>query len=370
MADRIVVCVGTKRGLFLLQSDRRRERWSQRGPFLKGWPIFHATVDVRGTPRLYAAGASDTFATTVFAGDVAARKLTGAKKPPVPPKLPPKPLAFAKKYSIPVAPRVWHVEPARAAERNVLYAGTAPAGLFRSEDAGRTWEEVTSLTRHPTRKHWMPGAGGMCLHSIQCDPADSRRMYVGISAAGVFRTDDGGKSWTPINRGVAMFDGAAKNSGVGTCVHKVLLHPAAPGRLYQQNHVGTYRTDDYGNTWRAIHKGLPCDFGFGLALDSRDADACLTVPLVPEGGMYRATEGALRVWRWNGRGWRAHDDGLPGQAYVSVLREGMSSDPFDPTGVYFGTGTGQVFASRDGGRRWKAIASYLPPVYSVSAAAV
>jgi hypothetical protein len=216
MADRVVVCVGTKRGLFVLDSDRTRDRWALRGPYLKGWPVYHATVDARGTPRIFAAGASEVFATTVFSGDLEGKKFAAAKKPPVPPKLLPKPLAFAKKYGIPVTPRVWHVEPARASEKNVLYAGTAPAGLFRSEDAGRTWEEVTSLTRHPTRKHWMPGAGGMCLHSIQCDPTDSRRMYIGISAAGAFRTDDGGKSWAPINRGVKMFDGAVKNSGVGT----------------------------------------------------------------------------------------------------------------------------------------------------------
>jgi hypothetical protein len=150
----------------------------------------------------------------------------------------------------------------------------------------------------------------------------------------------------------------------------MLVHPASPGRLYQQNHVGTYRSDDRGDNWTAIHEGLPFDFGFGLALDPNDAEACFTVPLEPEGYAFRATPGALRVWRWAGKGWSAQGDGLPSEAYVSVLREGMSSDPLRPCGVYVGTGTGQVFASADGGQRWKAIASYLPPVYSVSAAVV
>jgi hypothetical protein len=369
MADRVVLCVGTKRGLFVFGSDARRDRWTLRGPFLKGWEVNHAVVDTRGTPAIQAAGYSMAFAATTFRGDLAGRKFDGAKKPPVPPALPPKAAGFVKKYGIPSAPRVWHLEPGRASERGVLYAGTAPAALFRSEDDGKTWNEVRSLTRHPTRKNWNPGAGGQCLHSIQLDPLDERRMYVAISAGGCFRTDDGMRTWTPINRGVAKFVGAPKGNSTATCVHKILLHPVATERLYQQNHVGTYWSDDRGESWTAIQKGLPSDFGFGLALDANDPDACLVVPLQPEGYAFRATMGSLRVYRWNGR-WTMNDAGLPRDAYLSVLREGMSSDRLNPCGVYVGTGTGQLFGSADGGRRWRAIAQYLPPILSVSAAVV
>jgi hypothetical protein len=216
MPDRVVVSVGTKRGLFVFESDANRERWTLRGPLLKGWQIYHAVVDTRGTPRLHAAASSVVFATTTFGGGLTDAKLTGAKKPPVPPKLLPSHTKTSRKYGIPMEPRVWHIEPGRPSEKKVLYAGTAPAALFRSENDGKTWEEVKSLTRHPSRKDWQPGFGGMCLHSIQLDPQDSRRMYVAISSAGAFRTDDGLRTWKPINKEVARFVGAPKNASVGT----------------------------------------------------------------------------------------------------------------------------------------------------------
>jgi hypothetical protein len=216
MADKVVLCVGTKRGLFVFESDAKRGTWTLRGPWLKGWSVNHATVDTRGTPRILAAATSYSFGATVFTGDLGGKKFDGAKKPPVPPALPPKALKFVKQYKLPNSPSVWHVEPGPAKEKKVIYAGTAPAALFRSDDAGRTWKEIVSLTRHPTRNDWMPGAGGMCLHSIAIDPTDARRILVGISAAGVFRTDDAGKSWRPANRGVKMFEGAPKTAEVGT----------------------------------------------------------------------------------------------------------------------------------------------------------
>lgn len=216
MADRVVLSVGTKRGLFLFESDRRREKWSLRGPLLSGWSVYHAFVDTRSTPRIHAAGVSETFATNTFSGDLRKGKLGGAKKPPVPPKAPPSVVKFAKKYSISLAPRVWHVEPGPGDEKRVLYAGTAPAGLFRSEDGGRTWRELSALSRHSTRRKWFPGAGGLTCHSIQVDPRDRDRIYAGISAAGAFRSDDGGDSWTPINRGVRSFEGGVITSGAGT----------------------------------------------------------------------------------------------------------------------------------------------------------
>lgn len=211
----VVVCAGTKRGLFVFES-KTRDRWKMRGPLLPGWSVYHAVVDTRGTPRLHAAGVSDSFGTTTFSGDLRAKKLVGAKKPPVPPKAPPNAIKMAKRWGISVAQRVWHVEPGPARERNVLYAGTAPAGLFRSTDGGKTWKELAALSGHPSRKEWMPGAGGLACHSIQIDPSDPKRIFVGISAAGCFRSSDAGKSWTPINRGVRTFDGSPRKSDVGT----------------------------------------------------------------------------------------------------------------------------------------------------------
>lgn len=374
MPDRVFVCAGTKRGLFVFESDRGRSTWKSSGPHLKGWQIYHAVVDMRGTPRLHVAAVSNTFAATTASADLKGLKFDAAKKPPIPPKLLPGQAKWIRKWKLPSDPRIWHIEPGRAGEKGVLYAGTAPAALFRTQDGGKTWREVKGLSRHPTRKNWTPGAGGLALHSIQLDPYDGKRMYVGISSAGVFRTDNDGKSWKPANKGITAFEGGTMKEGeVGTCVHKLLAHPAVKGRLYQQNHVGVYKTDDSGDTWQRIDQGLPYEFGFGLALDPRNAETCFVTPLEPEGGMYRATTGKFRVYRFRGgegeRAWEELGQGLPSDgAYLSVLREGMANDPLDPVGVYVGTGTGQLFHSADAGATWRPIASYLPPILSVSAA--
>ena len=216
MPAKVALAVGTSRGLFLLQSDAKRSRWSLKGPYLKGWQIYHAVIDTRGTPTVHAAGVNEMTGTTTFSGSLRTLNFRGAKTPPRPPKLLPVHMTFIRKWNIPSSPMVWHIEPGHASEKKVLYAGVAPAALFRSEDSGRTWQEVTSLTRHPTRKHWSPGAGGMCLHSIQVDPGNRDRILVAISAAGVFRTEDGGRRWLPVNRGVKLYMGAPKDSGVGT----------------------------------------------------------------------------------------------------------------------------------------------------------
>ena len=216
MADRVVVCAGTTRGLFLFESNKKRKTWKRRGPLIAGWSVYHAMVDTRGTPRIHAAAVSETFATNAFSGPLRAKSLKGAKKPPVPPKAPPKALHLAKKWGISVEPRVWHIAPGGPKEKNVLYAGTAPAGLFKSTDAGNTWKELKALSSHKSRKEWMPGAGGLALHSIQVDPMDPKRIFVGISAAGAFRSADGGKKWKPINEGVGTMDGKPRKSDVGT----------------------------------------------------------------------------------------------------------------------------------------------------------
>lgn len=216
MVSRVVVCVGTRKGLFLFKSTLKRDKWTMSGPFLKGWEINHAVLDVRNTPKLHAAASSEVFAVTTMTGDLSRAKFQGSKKPPVPPKLTSKQLKIAKKFGLSTTQRIWHIEPGRQDEKNVLYAGTAPAALFRSEDNGKSWHEVKGLTNHPTRKNWSSGAGGMCLHSIQLDPFNPQRMYVAISAAGAFRTDNGGKTWKPINKAVARFKGAPKDPSVGT----------------------------------------------------------------------------------------------------------------------------------------------------------
>ncbi len=216
MAKRTILSVGTKRGLFLLESGGGRKRWKITGPLLKGWSVPHAVVDTRGAPRLHAAASNFTFGCTTLSADLATQRFKPAKQPPAFPKLNPKAAKFAKEYGLDATNRVWIIAPGPARQKSVLYAGTAPAGLFRSEDRGRSWEPVEGLNRHRTRKDWSPGAGGQCLHSIQVDPHDANRMYVAISAAGAFRTDDGGQKWTPINSCVADYVGAPQESDVGT----------------------------------------------------------------------------------------------------------------------------------------------------------
>lgn len=373
MADKVVLSVGTKRGLFLLESNRQRKKWTVKGPLMKGWTVHHAIVDTRGTPKLHVAAENFAFGANTFSGAVSGDKLKPAKTPPATPELNAKAKKFAKQYGLDMAKRVWLIEPGHAKEKKVLYAGTAPAGLFRSENGGQSWEPVEGINRHSTKKDWSPGAGGQSMHSIQVDPHDPNRIYVAISAAGSFRTDDGGKKWKPINTSVAKYVGAPEETTVGTCVHKLRVHPTEPGRLFQQNHVGVYRSDDHGDTWNRIDKGLPWDFGFGLALNPNDPDACYVIPLEPEGYAFRATDGALAVFRpgANGKGWRKLTKGLPQKhAHISVLRQAMGNDLLKPCGVYFGTGNGQVFVSGDEGESWTAAAEYLPPVYSITAAVV
>ncbi len=373
MADKVILCVGTKRGLFLLESGRRRRRWTVKGPLMKGWTIQHAMIDTRGTPRLHVAAENVAFAANAFSGPVSGSNLKPAERPPAAPEMNAKAKKFAKQYGLDMTPRVWLIEPGPAKEKKVLYAGTAPAGLFRSEDGGKSWEPIEGLNKHRSRKDWSPGAGGQSLHSIQVDPHDPDRLYAAISAAGSFRSDDGGQRWKPINTSVAKYVGAPKETEVGTCVHKLRVHPTEPGRLFQQNHVGVYRSDDHGDTWNRIDRGLPWDFGFGLALNPNDPDLCYVIPLEPEGYTFRATSGALAVYRPNktGRGWKKLAKGLPqNNAYVSVLRQAMGHDSLKPCGIYFGTGGGQVFVSADEGESWSAAAEYLPPVYAVTAAVI
>ncbi|MEE8104075.1 MAG: hypothetical protein V3T86_00920 [Planctomycetota bacterium] len=216
MAKKVILSVGTKRGLFLLESGTGRKRWKITGPLLKGWSVPHAMIDTRSAPRIHAAASSYTFGATTLSAGLKKQKFEPAKAPPAFPKMNPKAAKFSKQYGLDMSGKLWVIAPGPEKQKKVLYAGTAPAGLFRSEDRGQTWQPVNGLNKHKTRKDWQPGAGGQCLHSIQIDPHDPKRMYVAISAAGTFRTDDGGEKWTPINSCVADYVGAPKESDVGT----------------------------------------------------------------------------------------------------------------------------------------------------------
>jgi hypothetical protein len=266
--------------------------------------------------------------------------------------------------------RIWHIEPGRSTEPNVLYAGVAPAALFQSLDGGETWSEVSSLTNHPSRSRWQPGAGGLCLHSIIVDPANQKRMFVGISAVGVFRTDDGAETWQPANKGTRAEFLPDKFPEFGQCVHKLLLAGGNDSLLFQQNHCGVYRSRNAGADWVEITAGLPSDFGFPLAIHPQQPETLYAIPL--QGAEFRCPPaGKLRVYRSRngGQSWEPLDKGLPQQdAYVGVYREGMATDSLDPAGIYFGTNTGKLFGSDDQGDSWRVIADNLPPIYSISAA--
>jgi photosystem II stability/assembly factor-like uncharacterized protein len=342
--------VGTRKGLFLLRGDDQRRRWRIEGPLLAGWAVYHAIVDPRdGTT--YAAANHVVYGPTVQRSTDTGQTWSRSKR-----------IGLPRESGLTLE-ATWHVEPGRPEEPDTLYLGADPGVLFRSDDAGETWQVNTALLEHPTRERWMPGAGGMSCHSVQLDPGDLRRMYVGITAAGVFRTDDGGRSWTPVNHQVAADFLADPLSEVGQCPHKVLLHPARPARLWQQNHFGVYRSDDHGDSWvRVDQNGLPSGFGFPLMLDPADPDKAFVIPEVsPE---YHYTPGGrLAVYgtQDGGSSWEPMADGLPAPARAAVLREASA---FDDTSLYFGTQSGSFFALTEG-NRWVEAVRHLPPILSV-----
>ena len=355
------VLAGTRKGLFVLRSDDRRA-WTVEEPVLEGWEVYHAVQDARGG-SLYAAANHAVYGATVQ------RSTDGGKT-----------WARSEGLGLPeesglTLEKTWHVEPGRESEPGRLWLGGAPGVLFQSDDSGETWNVNQALLEHPTRERWNPGAGGMCTHSIQLDPADPNRMYIGISAAGVFRSEDDAESWTPANKGTAAdFMPDDPFPEVGQCVHKLLLHPAQDGRLWQQNHCGVYRSDDRGESWERLEEnGLPSAFGFPLALHHHKPDTAFVIPEDSArggevGGGYRVTTGGrLGVYRTedSGKSWELASNGLPERAWVEVLREGMASDRLDPVGIYFGTKSGSIFVSLNEGDEWIEAARYLPAVLSV-----
>ncbi|HEX4187071.1 MAG TPA: hypothetical protein VHY83_04150 [Solirubrobacteraceae bacterium] len=342
--------VGTRKGLFLVRSDGHPRRWQAQGPLLDGWGVYHATVDRRdGT--LYAAANHVIYGPTVQRSEDSGTTWSRSKQIGLP---------VDSGMTLSAA---WHVEPGPPERPEVLYLGAEPGALFTSRDRGETWDVNRGILEHPTRDRWFPGAGGMCCHSIQVDPRDPDCIYVGITAAGVFRSDDGGLTWRPINRNVAADFLADPHAEVGHCPHKVLLHPARPDRLWQQNHFGVYLSDDQGDTWiRVDGNGLPSGFGFPIMLDPNDAEKAFVIPeKSPEYHYSPAGKLAVYETRDSGMSWKAIDAGLPKPAWAAVLREAAASDD---ESLYFGTQSGSLFVLDDG-ERWVEAVRHLPPILSV-----
>ncbi|MCH7979234.1 MAG: hypothetical protein IH935_09690 [Acidobacteria bacterium] len=350
----LALWIGTRKGAFVFRTTDRK-RWDTEGPFFKGCEVNHVAQDGRDPRRLYAAVNSAWFGPHIHASSNGGKSWKLSENGLEVKSLPKTKLG-----------RIWNICPASADEPKVVYAGADPALLFRSEDWGRSWEEVRSLNRHATRPHWQPGAGGLMVHSIQC--LGGGRMIAGISAAGAFRSADGGHTWEPYNQGVRADFLPKKFPVVGQCVHKLLAHPACTGALFQQNHCGVYRGKFDGKRWTDISRGLPSRFGFGLAVPAAEPETLFTVPM--ESSYFRCNlKGKFAVARSRdaGRSWKLLTRGLPQEnAYMTVLREAMAADGFSPAGVYVGTETGQLFYSRDAGERWQTLAEHLPSIYSVS----
>ncbi len=354
MATRVLVLVGTKKGAFILESDGDRRSWQLRGPFCEAWPINHAVAGP-ADGAIYAGGGNEWFGPAVWKSTDLGATWTHSSDG----------LAYAAGET-PIK-AVWSLAP--AAEGG-LYAGVEPAGLFRSDDGGWSWQHVSGLRDHPSRADWQPGGGGLILHSIVPHPRDPRRIWVGISAGGVFHTADGGETWEPRNRGTrADFLPEGQNYPEhGQCVHSVVMAPGRPDRLYQQNHCGMYRSEDGGRTWESIEAGLPSSFGFPAAAHPHDPETLYLLPLNGDSVGRFVPEGKAAVWRTRDGGatWEALREGLPQQnAFFGVLRQAMATDRLDPAGVYVGTNTGTLYASADEGDGWTCVAQHLPAILSV-----
>jgi hypothetical protein len=352
-----LVLAGSKKGLLLFTSADRRQ-WRLRGPFQRGKEINHAIYDAR-SGRIYATANDAWFGCQiVWSSDMGETWQTAKQSP-----------TFTESSGLKLD-RLWHIEPGPANQPNVIYCGVAPAALFRSDDSGETWREVIGLTQHPSRPKWHPGAGGLCLHSIALDPKKPGRMFVGISAVGVLKTENNGVTWQTANRGTRAEFLPDKYPEYGQCVHKLLLAGGDGPTLFQQNHCGVYRSANGGERWEEITAGLPSDFGFPMAIHPRRRDSIYVIPL--QGGEFRCPpENKLRVFRSRDAGgnWEPLGRGLPQEnVFAGIYREGMATDSLDPAGIYFGTNNGKIFASMDEGDTWSLLADNLPPVFSVSAA--
>jgi hypothetical protein len=357
--DGTILSVGTRKGAFVFTSKDGRKSWKLSGPHFKGNSIYHLSYD-RRNKMLLASVSNEQW------GPSMARSFDLGKTWKSPKGSP----KFPKKSKLSVK-RVWHIEPGLDDEPNVLYAGVEPACLFKSEDEGETWKANDALMYHKTRAKWQPGAGGLCLHTVLIDPNDSDRLHVGISAVGTLFSSDGGESWKFQNKNVLADFMPNKYPVYGQCVHKLARHSSTPNVIYQQNHCGVYRSDDGGEDWKDIRNNLPSRFGFPIAVDANDPKRAYVAPLEEDAARV-APNGSFAVWSSDnsGKEWYSLSKGFPPFSYYTVLREGLVSDAEDPCGLYVGTTTGQVFASRNQGNNWTKVADGLPTVLSVSVSAL
>ena len=387
--SRVRVLAGTRKGAFILESDGKREKWDVSGPHFAGWEMYH----IKGSPadpnRLYASQTSGWFGQMIQRSDDGGKTWYQPGTPPGEPAAPggmPKPASNKFVYDASPATgkpltthqwydgtqhpwefkRVWHFEPSLS-DPDTVYAGVEDAALFRSTDGGQNWHELPGLRGHGTGPNWQPGAGGMCLHTIILDPNNPQRIYIAISAAGAFRSDDGGASWKPINKGLYSQYIPNPTAEVGHCVHHIAMNPSRPGVLFMQKHWHVMRSDDAGDNWTRISGNLPTDFGFVIDVNSNEPETIYVVPIKSDSEHF-VHEGKLRVYRsrTGGNEWEALTKGLPQKdCYVNVLRDAMAVDSLDKCGIYFGTTGGQVYASADAGDSWAPIVRDLPAVLSV-----
>jgi BNR/Asp-box repeat protein len=384
------VLVGTRKGAFILTSDGKRQNWNVSGPFFTGWEMYH----LKGSPvdpnRIYASQTSGWFGQIIQRSNDGGKTWEQPGTPPGTPTTTPQgmPMGESNKFVYDTSPatgkpltthqfydgtqhpwefkRVWHLEPSLT-DPDTVYAGVEDAAIFKTTDGGKNWNELAGLRGHGTGPKWQPGAGGMCLHTIVLDSTDAKRIYVAISAAGAFRTDDGGKTWKPINRGLTSQYIPDPNAEVGHCVHRIAKHPSRPKTLFMQKHWDVLRTDDAGENWKEVSGNLPTDFGFVIDVHAHEPETIYVVPIKSDGEHF-PLEGKLRVYRskTGGNEWEALTNGLPQKdCYVNVLRDSMAVDTLDPCGIYFGTTGGQVYVSPNAGDKWSPIVRDLPAVLSV-----
>jgi photosystem II stability/assembly factor-like uncharacterized protein len=388
------VLVGTRKGAFILTADGKRQNWEISGPHFEGWEIFHMKGSPANPNRIYASQTSGWFGQIIQRSDDGGKTwFPPGSKPEELSTLEGMPKGESNKFVYDTSPksgkpltthqwydgtqhpwefkRVWHLEPSPS-DPDIVYAGLEDAAIFRSTNGGRSWQELAGLRGHGSGQHWSPGAGGMGLHTIIIDPAQPQRMFVAISAAGAFRTDDGGTVWKAINRGLHSLYIPNPTAEVGHCVHRMAMHPSHPRVLFMQKHWDVMRSDDAGESWHEISGNLPSDFGFPIDVHAHEPDTVYVVPIQSDSEHY-PPDGKLRVYRsrTGGNDWEALTRGLPQRnCYVNVLREAMAVDSLDPCGVYFGTTGGQVYASTDDGDSWVPIVRDLPAVLSVEVQAL
>ncbi len=390
--SRVRVLAGTRKGAFILESDGKREKWDVSGPHFAGWEMYHLKGSPADPNRIYASQTSGWFGQIIQRSDDGGKTWHQPGTPPGEEPAPGPPKAASNKFAYDTSAetgkpltthqfydgtqhpwefkRVWHLEPSLT-DPDTVYAGVEDAAIFRSTDGGENWKELPGLRGHGTGPKWQPGAGGMCLHTIILDPSsrtpETQRMWIAISAAGAFRTDDGGRTWKPINKGLYSQYIPDPRAEVGHCVHHIAMNPSRPGVLFMQKHWDVMRSDDAGDNWKEVSGNLPTDFGFAIDVHAHDPETIYVVPIKSDSEHF-VPDGKLRVFRsrTGGNEWEALTKGLPQRdCYVNVLRDAMAVDSLDKCGVYFGTSGGQVYASADAGDSWNPIVRDLPGVLSV-----